>query len=138
MGYTHYWNDKYRITEPLVDDVNAIIKQAQEDGIIIRGYDGTGDPIVTTDLISFNGDADNGLDYETAYFKNDFEESQFCKTGGVAPYDAVVCAVLLRIRHYNEKFAIGSDGDWREWKNGRELYTKVFGETPSKPSRISK
>jgi hypothetical protein len=138
MGYTHYWNDKYRITEPLVDDVKAIIKQAQEDGIIIRGYDGTGEPVVTTDLISFNGDADNGLDYETAYFRNDIEGFQFCKTRGVAPYDAVVCAVLLRIRHYNQGFSIDSDGEWSEWKNGRKLYAKVFGETPSKPSRMSK
>jgi hypothetical protein len=133
MGYTHYWNGRYHLTENLVEDVKSIIAKAREDGIVLGDWEGNGEPEVSTRLISFNGSAARDEDFETAAFDDDSEG--FCKTGR-KPYDVVVGAVLLRIRHYNRNFRIESDGDWDdeyEWVPVRALYREVFGEEPTKP-----
>lgn len=133
MGYTHYWNGRYHLTKNLVEDVKSIIAKAKEDGIVLGDWEGNGEPEVSTRRISFNGSAARHEDFETAAFADD--SKGFCKTRR-KPYDAVVGAVLLRIRHYNRNFRIESDGDWDdadEWVPVRALYRKVFGEEPTKP-----
>lgn len=133
MGYTHYWNGRYHLTQNLVEDVKSIIAKAKEDGIVLGDWEGHGEPEVGTRLISFNGSAARNEDFETAAFADDSEG--FCKTGR-KPYDVVVGAVLLRIRHYNRNFRIESDGDWDneyEWVPVRALYREVFGTEPVKP-----
>jgi hypothetical protein len=135
MGYTHYWNGRYHLTKNLVEDVKSIIAKAREDGIVLGDWEGNGEPEVSTRLISFNGSAARHEDFETAAFADDSKGFGFCKTGR-KPYDVVVGAVLLRIRHYNRNFRIESDGDWdneSEWVPVRALYRKVFGEEPTKP-----
>ena len=133
MGYTHYWHGRYHLTKNLVEDVKSIIAKAREDGIVLGDWEGNSEPEVSTRRISFNGSAARNEDFETAAFADD--SKGFCKTGR-KPYDVVVGAVLLRIRHYNRNFHIESDGDWddeHEWVPVRALYREVFGTEPVKP-----
>ena len=64
---------------------------------MIRGFDGTGEPVVTMDEIGFNGDKtrDVKLGCEACWFDNDEENIgfNFCKTREY-PYDAVVKEVV--------------------------------------------
>lgn len=133
MGYTQYWGVNRRPNEELLADVKSIISKAESQGIIIRGWDGNGEPEITTDRISFNGDEATNNDYETFMLDG---SSSFCKTAE-KPYDAVVCAVLLRFSHDDPSFKIGSDGIWdEEWKPGRQLYHDVFNEEAAKPKGL--
>lgn len=163
MGYTHYFerdNDEKGSAEifgRLALDAKKIIEEAQAQGIVIRGGDGTGEPVFTEGYFSFNGDADNGNDHETFHWSASPEQPDwqadffaqtdranivfdFCKTAR-KPYDAVVCAVLIRAKVlYGDLLEVRSDGEWDgggwgEWQEGRELYKTVFGETPRSPMR---
>ena len=109
MGYTNYWyrTDK-PITQEFVDGVKRIIKESEKKGISIRGGDGTGEPEVTLEKISFNGNAEFGLDYESCYMNNGggkgtqrFDEGifSFCKTAR-KPYDYTVKRVLRLAKKY--------------------------------------
>lgn len=93
MGYTNYWyRTEKPITERFVKKVEKIIEKSIEKGISIHGYDGTGSPKITTEEISFNGDASIGADHESFIIdeKTDFN---FCKTAE-KPYDYTVKEVL--------------------------------------------
>lgn len=61
----------------------------------------------------------------------------FCSTNR-RPYDAVVCAILIRVGvHYGASVQISSDGGWDgttygdtwypEWVSGRRIVTDLFG-----------
>ena len=166
MGYTHYHtrnaNNKgsaYMFGK-LALDAKAIIAEAQSQGIVIRGYDGTGKPEFTEAYFRFNGDADAGLDHETfawealpdqpewqrkhyeAEGKNPYQIFDFCKTA-YKPYDAVVTAILIRAKViYGNLVEVRSDGVWDKqekwgeyghWGAGRKLYETVFGEEAPNP-----
>lgn len=158
MGYTHYHtrNAKNKgsafMFGKLALDAKAIIAEAQSRGIAIRGYDGTGEPEFTEGYFRFNGDASEGLDYETfawealpqqqdwerehyiASGRNPDQIFDFCKTA-YRPYDAVVTAILIRAKViYGNCVDVRSDGDWNAgWQAGRELYEAVFGEEAPSP-----
>ena len=129
MGYTQYWNGPIDIDDALKADVRRIFKYSAGQGIIIRGGDGTGEPVITNDVISFNGDALENNDYETALFTNDGKWG-FCKTAE-RPYDLTVSLVLLRIYSLNKDkgFTFDSDGEWdKEWIPARNAYKELFHE----------
>lgn len=158
MGYTHYFERDDRnkgsayMFGSLALDAKKIIAEAQNQGIVIRGNDGTGEPEFTEAHFSFNGDSAGAEDlaHETFYWealpeqpewqKKDFANREnphaifdFCKTA-YKPYDAVVTAVLIRAKViYGKLVEIRSDGDWENdseygnWRAGRELYARVFG-----------
>lgn len=148
MGYTHYHiRDKRNkgsayMFGKLALDAKAIIAEAQKQGIVVRGYLGTGEPEFTEAFFRFNGDASEGLDYETFAWEaipeqQSWEEGNeifdFCKTAR-RPYDAVVTAVLIRAKAiYGNCVAIRSDGSWQEWQAGRELYEATFAEQADSP-----
>jgi len=132
-------------------DAKAIIAEAQKQGIAIRGYDGNGEPEYNEAYFRFNGDASEGHDYETfawealpeqpdwqrkhyaAEGRNPHQIFDFCKTAH-KPYDAVVCAVLIRAKViYGDLVEVRSDGDWTDWQAGRTLYETVFGEEAPSP-----
>lgn len=158
MGYTHYHtrNAKNKgsayMFGKLALDAKAIITEAEKRGIVIRGYDGTGEPEFTEGYFRLNGDASEGLDHETfawealpdqpewqrkhfeANGRNPNEIFDFCKTA-YKPYDTVVTAILIRAKViYGNLVEVRSDGDWNAgWQAGRELYEAVFGEEAPSP-----
>ena len=104
MGYTNYWRRTEKpITQEFVDGVKKIIAESNKKGISIRGWDGTGNPEVTLERVSFNGNRDIRTNHETCYFDNDFSDDVFrdsegeifgfCKTAR-KPYDYTVKRVL--------------------------------------------
>lgn len=159
MGYTHYWNrhDHTGATTHarahareaygrLVLDAQRICRQAMENGIVICGALGEGEPDFTEGYFALNGTILNDEWHESmvweaiptvpewqAQGKHGYDMSEgvftFCKTA-YKPYDAVVTAILLRAKyHYGELVSLRSDGTWNEWLAGRELYRQVFSET---------
>lgn len=59
MGYSHYWYTKPSIPDKIfssiLHDVKRIQKPLFDIGVPLSGPDGTGDPILDNDEISFNG-----------------------------------------------------------------------------------
>ena len=117
MGYTRYFTSNKTLTElpaPFVDDVNAIIAAAEERGIEVCGWDGTGKPEITSECINFNGSGD--LSHENMFLglgKNAGYQFPFCKTAR-KPYDAVVAAVLRSAKFHNVVTEYSSDGENEE------------------------
>ena len=167
MGYSHHW---YRVETPagplppeppdayghLAFDALALIRTAAAAGIELA--DGTGDP-ATTPVVDEGGIWLNGTrphDAETfAWPAQPGPEPWWttqpgdrwwdaCKTNR-EPYDAVVCAALIRAaHHYGPSIRISSDGAWSgavrdgrhwpEWLTGRRLVVAVFGpDADTKP-----
>jgi hypothetical protein len=145
MGYTHYWelND----AKPddafarLLFDTKVIIDEAGQRGIKIA--DGVGTPGTKPELsegrIIFNGEQPD--DYETFFLTQKgcgcdvkYHHFNFCKTAH-RPYDAVVCAVLIRAKvHYGAGIQVSSDGDWDpDWVEAAKLCIDLFGEAVSSP-----
>ena len=161
MGYTHSWRrpknfGSVDITDMyirLVADVKKIITQAERCGISIGNFDGTNHG-PTYDQNSFRFNGYGGLAHETFLWecvptdtaewrKDELDTFDFCKTAR-APYDAVVTAVLIRVKHiYGENVTISSDGLWDAdellgWHDGRELYETVFDEFAECPMELNK
>lgn len=149
--YSHYWTwhttpDINKLKQCIADMARIVREQ---NVCTIRGWDGTGEPLIEELAISFNGDSEaraeygDTLDHETFSFPGytftnrpewDTEPESvfnFCKTAR-KPYDAVVTACLLVARdHFDESvLSINSDGWWHEWANGYKLYYRIFGREP--------
>lgn len=113
MSTTYYW---YRPREldreafqAWADDCRKIVEAAASEpggrAVSIRGEDGTGEPVITADLVALNGDASLGLEFEpfvvTRIIKKEFRDRtdeegrifRFCKVAG-RPYEAVVAECL--------------------------------------------
>lgn len=169
MGYTHYYERRRDVAAPAdaygrwALDAKAIVAKAEEHGIRIAGWDG-GDkqawPEFTEGYVSLNGWQDEAC--ETFIWHAECPENPewcdpaepylyFVKTRQ-KPYDAVVVALLLRLKHhYGDAVDISSDGTWDYyaydytvdgydysgidpgWKDGRALYAEVFGEEAECP-----
>jgi hypothetical protein len=168
MGHTHHW---YRAESLDVDrfsrwatDVDLLLKHLPSTtnsypGMQPRicGYDGTGVPLITDNLVAFNGDANqyspHGIEMSHQGFWLSREYSHpsidgqrwankrgwpyaFCKTAR-KPYDLLVVAGLVRLAyHFPEATEISSDGsDPDDWKYGLALVEHVFGfaALPFKP-----
>lgn len=134
MGYTHYFRGYLLLNEELLEDVKRIIKAS---GVPIRGWDGTGDPVIDEDEIVLNGDAETDEDHETFSLVNGVNHSNFCKTAR-KDYDVVVTTILLRASHYSKRFKVESDGYFDpDWDDARVLYARLFGEDAVKPEGIT-
>ena len=149
MGYTHY---NYRprnnagsayMYGKLALDAKAICEHAYTIGIKLGDWSGENgtQPQFTEGEFSLNGIDDmshetftwKALPTQVEWRKNEPEIFDFCKTA-MKPYDAVVTAILIRAKEiYGSCVSISSDGDWSEWKDGRDLYEAVFGQVAECP-----
>lgn len=146
MGYTHYYGYQPRWPRgqfvAAMRDAGAMVRACQEQGIIIRGGLGEGEPNLTDDELWFNGDGSQDLAHETFIFPMNEELAKlstdchgpgglwdFTKTAR-KPYDLAVCAVLLVLKHHLGEFLwINSDGDRceEEWLPAERLVKDVLG-----------
>ena len=93
MGYTRYWNrTKKKIDADLIIKVCEVIADCDEKGIAIRNGWGEGNPIVTLDCISLNGNSEHELDHES--FNIDEEVGLNCCKTARKPYDYAVREIL--------------------------------------------
>lgn len=113
MSTTYYWYrprqldpDAYR---NWIDDCRKIVQHASvgtaDRAVIIRGPEGTGEPVINDSLIAINGDAAAGLECEpfvvprilAKEFRDRADEEgrifKFCKVAG-RPYESVVAGCL--------------------------------------------
>ena len=140
MGYTHYYHiqdiTKPLMTSEIAQDIESII-MASEIPLGDGSDEPDSQPILEHDLVQVNGIGDEG--HETLCYPPDFEwnrkvhrpeslGSSFCKTAR-KPYDVVVCAALLAIKHHlGDNVEIHSDGDFDdEWQPAYQLYRKATG-----------
>lgn len=120
----------------------------QDRRLSIHGPDGRGEAVINHTLVAFNGR--NGgrselddLAHETFYVPRKLSPSphhttdeqgryfEFCKTSR-KPYDLLVTAALVALKHHFPDQNVLSDGDASDWKEGVELSRRVlnYGELP--------
>lgn len=137
MGFSRFWYRKDKEVKQtkfdfFVIDVKTIIAKS---GVVICGPQGEGEPILTPDLISFNGQEADA--HETFFFPRKIEDNHhreyddgiffFCKTA-LKPYDKVVAACLIAAKHWwKDRIKISADGDDASWYYGMGLYTAATG-----------
>ena len=140
MGYTHYWTiqdiTKPLMTSEIAQDIGSIILASE---VPIGDGEGIQDsqPVLEHDLVQINGIGDDA--YEALCYPPDFEWNRgfrpveslgfaFCKTAR-KPYDVVVCAALLAIKHHQgDNVEILSDGEFDdEWQPAYRLYRRATG-----------
>lgn len=112
MGYTRYWKRTEKpITEDFLEEVKKIIVDCAKKGIAIRDWDGTGNPTITLDKITFNGNskADKDLSHESFFLNNIPTDFDFCKTAR-KPYDYAVKRILKKAVEYGIVTDVRSDG----------------------------
>lgn len=152
MGYTHYWKRPREIPAgPFsrwagdVEEILGFLSAAGE--VAIRGRSGAGDPEVSPETVSFNGDGGRGLDCEAFVVdrrcppsaKSDATANGLylgsCKTGR-NPYDVAVCAALIRLGRHVPEVEISSDGIADDWDPALSLCEEVFREGDELPGRV--
>jgi hypothetical protein len=144
MGYCHYWKSPSVL--PLFEfshfseDVRRLVSSVKPrwflfGGIRITGGDGAGAPLISEEQIRFNGRPR----FETFWIARDFRVQNptrapsedgvfedFVKTQRL-PYDTVVTAALIALKHHFPEVEIASDGGRDEWAKGISLYSEVLG-----------
>lgn len=141
MGYTHYWDFKQVKGQAKINETNyqKAIGQCNK---IIKGYNAA---VKAIDLkhgarlsgfsayakgyggLEVNGTGEEG--HETFVLREHFNQntSDFCKTAQ-KPYDVVVVACLIILKHYlDEAFIVDSDGSRPDWIDGLDLAQKYTG-----------
>jgi len=121
--YAHYWHRVPSLDEEgfrlLSESVRALIAadptfSSQESTEAIRGWDGTGCPVLTDETIELNGNAMHDLHHETFTLHRDLSITDLIRNGGnnaehlhwdyvitaKKPYDQVVVATLLFAAYY--------------------------------------
>ena len=128
MGHTNYWKIKNPISEIRFQGMlDEIAQLTGGSGIPLGDMDGLSSPRFESNEFAFNGAGK--ASYETFVFRNERTEFSFCKTEH-RPYDAVVCAALILAKAwFKEDIEISSDGSWKEWQPGRDMFERIFGET---------
>ncbi len=67
MPYAHYWRRppalKPAAFHRVMEDVKLIVEELQSRGVRLAGPTGTGDPVITREVIAFNGSAECGHRY---------------------------------------------------------------------------
>lgn len=142
MGYTHYWCRKEDLSdgwEEFINDVKKVYENFLKVELKIAGGFGVGEPVFDENMVWFNGEGE--LAEQTFYLPRIILENgkkgylvlekvfcfTFCNTDR-KPYDILVTAVLiLAKRHFDKKIKIASDGNWRDWKEARELIERTLG-----------
>ena len=144
MGYTHYWEFKknpkdvkdgskkfakaVELLKKCLAKVPAEIGAAKSP-FVLKGGDGKGKPVLTDEVVCFNGDASMHYDYETCYLalNNDDYDFDFCKTAR-QPYDVAVCLTLLCFKKtFGNDFSYSSDGnqDDEGWKMAHNIFNEI-------------
>ena len=145
MGYTHYfyqqrdfsaieWQQVQAAFRRLLDNLPQHSTNAggyfADRPLVLRGWDGNGQPECTFNAITFNGDADGDLGHETFTMTRQKESDfDFCKTAR-KPYDLAVCAMLLIANQIAPGvYVLGTDarslaGD--EWQPAIELANEIM------------
>ena len=118
MGYTHYW-DGSGLRAPLAPEAMAQIRKVTDEayrlGLIQREYDDPRPPLVTAQVVRFNGVGELGHD-TFGFCTTDTYPFGACKTA-LKPYDAIVMRVLLILAYYCPGLKISSDGAFdNEWQ----------------------
>lgn len=109
MGYVHTYGPTKSINEIPSEALTKIQEVMEEYKEILRfECDEDKEPLVTKEIIRFNGYKDKG--YETFYFSVK-EFDHFCKTN-TKDYDMPVCIILLLLFHHIPEFKLSSDGFW--------------------------
>jgi hypothetical protein len=149
VGYTHYWYVKGPLDKKdwniFSKEARAIVGEAMQDGISIKGPSGGGNPIFNAERVMFNGNADRDEDYESFIVtrKGSDQISGFdgstkgfsfdcCKTRGDRPYDEVVVAVLFALQErFPATVRISSDGSVKdgEFTKGVDLFERALGRS---------
>ncbi len=100
MGYTHYWRQSRTFTDDewtkLAAFAQRLVQGAKRHGIVLAGWDGTGEPDIDEDSIGFNGVPDHEtfrLERVPTVQAWQDEHFSFCKTNR-KPYDVAVVTML--------------------------------------------
>ena len=134
MGYTHAWILKDTTQDlkvpQIAQDIRSIVS-ASEMNIVNRWMQPHTEPEITDSNICFNGVPGDG--YEPFFYPPNPEwQTQtkevfdFCKTQKL-PYDVVVCAALLAIKHHlDDQVTVSSNGKFTnpEWQAAYHLYRR--------------
>jgi hypothetical protein len=156
MGYTHYWYRRKRSIpenrfEAIVEDFKRILPAIEREGVELAGWDGTGEPKITYETVSFNGvdeEAHETLDFPRVIPDDEEPQSDisyydmagkpvrnpragmffnFTKTAR-KPYDLAVTAFLFIAKHrLGKDIIVASDGEVEEWGPGIELVQAELG-----------
>jgi len=135
MGYTHYWTFKGQRGQTSQNEKKyqtAIVKCAK----LIRDYSETHGGLsgYTAHSKTYGGLNVNGSERvgscEPMSFREHMSQNEafnFCKTRQY-PYDTVVVACLLILKHYlGDAIDIASDGDASDWADGLTLARSLVG-----------
>lgn len=145
MGFTHYFYRDIDLDKDKFAKAAADCKKVAEylEIPIQYEYNEAKMPVFADELIRFNGVDEDG--HETFVVEQKFSigsyESQdddgkyfsFCKTAR-KPYDTVVVACLIILKHYfGEDLRLSSDGYAEEWEEGLRAVKEClgYGEVPS-------
>jgi hypothetical protein len=125
MGYTHYWRkeESNPINKTkLKDAINVMRNIANDNKDILADWDGEKKFRNHVSMVRFNGSAIDNNDHETfAILKNWDGSFCFCKTAR-KPYDKVVTACLVVLKHFlGDDVKVSSDGNKEEWSEGLKI-----------------
>ena len=94
--------------------------------MVLRGWDGRGEPEITDTRVSFNGNKGRGESCETFFIDLYGHERCFCKTEHM-PYDTAVYVCLLCFKHYFEdNIDVDSDGNEKQLSYANEVFNEVL------------
>lgn len=142
MGYTLYWRRPAVIAPEAFQAVASDFRTLLEhpDGAswiaLADGYGESGRPEITDDRIEFNGFGKDS--YETFYLPRLYKEEdtehndrelifQSCKTNR-RPYDLLVCAALVVLKHHlGSGCRISGDDDYEGYRGGSLLCRQILG-----------
>lgn len=111
MGYTRYWDRTEKpITRQFVEEVKKVFDECKAKGITLKDGWGENEPIVTDELIDFNGDASQELDCENFLMTNEDRGFNFCKTREY-PYDYAVEEILKIAEEMKLVKNVSNDGE---------------------------
>ncbi len=98
--------------------------------LIIRGPDGTGEPLFTPTQVAFNGDASADDSLESFLITvHDLEAPNLdgCQTNK-GSYDLLVVCALVRLAHHFTTIRVFSDGGKAAVERGVKICQQVFGD----------
>lgn len=150
MGYSHHWNrdghDAQQIPQPQWDLLCATAQQVFDHqtaaGVRLAGPDGTGQPVITSDVIAVNGASPashEGFVLERIRTPDPEMDTLViggrplgrmghCKTQHM-PYDQTVIAILVAAADLIDGMNVESDGGPSAIANGRALLDRISADT---------
>ena len=139
MGHTHYWQFNKKTASTVLNTrrynrtiakINLVVKRYNE--LMPKGSDLrlSGYSAFTSNYGGVNFNGCRGNDHEAFILRECFNENEafnFCKTAR-KPYDAVVCAALIILKHYmQDAVEISSDGKASDWSHGLAIAKEITG-----------